>query len=132
MPRLRADFIPIGAREEIGRRRISSAVWLRLDSMRSPARSKRFALPAVEGDCPATESAARLEHSLLAAYSIASHPWEAGTEVRILNVVEPRTSLFHVRFPSGAEEALRAQASRGRGDSNESWIGGRRNRFRFC
>jgi nucleotide-binding universal stress UspA family protein len=49
--------------------------------------------------------------SLLAAHSIASRPWPAGTEIRVLSVVEPCTApLFHVPFPQAAEEALRAQA----------------------
>lgn len=50
------------------------------------------------------------DYSWLAARSVASRPWPAGTEIRILSVVESSASLFHVPFPSGSEEALRAEA----------------------
>ena len=50
------------------------------------------------------------ECSAQAARSVAGRPWPAGTEIRILSVVELGLSLFHVPFPPAAEETLRAEA----------------------
>ena len=109
-----ADFILLGAHEEIGRRRfllgsVAQAVLrvapCSVEVLRAPAsegpdvRPPRVLL-AVDGS----------ECSLLAAHSIAGRPWPADTEVRIFSVVEPGTSLFHVPFPPGAEEELRTRA----------------------
>jgi nucleotide-binding universal stress UspA family protein len=111
---MRSDFILIGAHEEVGRRRfllgsVAKAVLrtapCSVEVLRAPPgeagtrRPPRVLLATDGSDC-----------SLLAARSIASRPWPAGTEVRILSVVELGTSLFHVPFPSGAEEALRTKA----------------------
>ena len=110
-----ADFILMAAHEEIGRRRfilgsVAKAVLrtahcsvelLRASPVQGGAPRPLKVLLATDGsDC-----------SLLAAHSIASRPWPAGTEIRVLSVVEPCTSpLFHVPFPRAAEETLRAQA----------------------
>src|SRR5262249_32524665 len=108
-----ADFILIGAHEEIGRRRfllgsVAKAV-LRLapcsvEVLRAPAkgeisRTPRVMLATDGSDC-----------SLAAAQSIADRPWPAGVEIRILSVTEPYASLFHVPFPPGAEGVLRTEA----------------------
>jgi len=110
-----ADIIQIGAHEEIGGRRFLLGSVAKTVLRAAPCSVEVLRAPAVEGGSLrpprvllATDGS---ECSLLAAQSIASRPWPAGTEVRILSVVEPRASLFHVPFPDSAEEALRAQAT---------------------
>jgi nucleotide-binding universal stress UspA family protein len=109
-----ADFILIGSHEEIGRRcfllgsvakAVVRAAHCSVEVLRPPAAEEETSRPprillATDGS----------DSALLAARSIASRPWPVGTEVRILSVVELHTSLFHVPFPPGAEEQLRAQA----------------------
>lgn len=109
-----ADFILIGAHEEIGKRRfllgsVAKAVLrgahCSVKVLRAPALEKQASRP--QQILLATDGSAS---ALLAAKSIASRSWPAGTEVSILSAIEPYTSLFHVAFPPGAEGALRAQA----------------------
>jgi nucleotide-binding universal stress UspA family protein len=110
-----ADFILIGAHEEIGRRRFLLGGVAKAVLRAAPCSVEVLRAPAIEGGTPrppkvllATDGS---DCSLLAARSIASRPWPAGTEIRIFSVVEPGTSLlFHIPFPPGAEEALRFQA----------------------
>ena len=109
-----ADFILIGAHEEIGKRRFLLGGVAKAVLRAAPCSVEVLRAPAIQGGIPrpprvllATDGS---ECSVLAAHSIARRPWPAGTEVRILSVVELRTSLFHVPFPPGAEEELRTQA----------------------
>jgi nucleotide-binding universal stress UspA family protein len=110
-----ADFILIGVHQEIGRRRFLLGSVAKAVLRAAPCSVELLRAPAGEGGTPrplrvllATDGS---DCSLLAAHSIASRPWPAGTEIRVLSVVEPETSpLFHVPFPQGAEEALRAKA----------------------
>jgi nucleotide-binding universal stress UspA family protein len=104
----------MGAHEEIGKRRFLLGSVARAVLRAAPCSVEVLRAPAIQGDIPrpprvllATDGS---ECSVLAAHSIARRPWPAGTEVRILSVVELRTSLFHVPFPPGAEEELRTQA----------------------
>jgi nucleotide-binding universal stress UspA family protein len=109
-----ADFILMAAHQEIGRRRFMLGSVAKAVLRAAPCSVEVLRAPAVQEGVPrpprvllATDGS---ECSLLAAHSIARRPWPAGTEVRILSVVEFCTSLFHVPFPPGAEEALRIQA----------------------
>jgi nucleotide-binding universal stress UspA family protein len=111
-----ADIILIGAHEEIGKRRFLLGSVAKAVLRAAPCSVEVLRAPAVEGGTLrpprvllATDGS---EYSSLAAHSIASRPWPAGTEVRILSVVELRTPMFHLPFPPGAEETLRAQAMR--------------------
>jgi nucleotide-binding universal stress UspA family protein len=109
-----ADFIVLGAHEEITKRRfllgsvaktVLRAAHCSVQVLRAPNDEEQASRPprillATDGS----------DGALLAAKSIANRPLPAGTEVHILSAIEPYTSLFHVVFPPGAEEALRAQA----------------------
>jgi len=113
-----AEFLLIGPHQEIGRRRFLLGSVAKAVLRAAPCSVEVFRASTVfEGDPKVVARPSKLllatdgsDCSLLAARSIASRPWPAGTEVRILSVVEPSTSLFHVPFPPGAEETLRAQA----------------------
>ncbi len=109
-----ADFIVIEPHQEIGRRRFLLGGVAKAVLRAAHCSVEVLRALAVEGDAArparvllATDGS---DCSLLAARSILNRQWPAGTEVRILSVVEPSTSLFHVPFPPGAEEALRAEA----------------------
>jgi len=108
-----ADIILVGAHEEIGKRRFLLGSVAKSVLRAAPCSVEVLRAPVVVGGnrpprvLLATDGS---ECSSLAAQSIASRPWPAGTEVRILSVVELRTPLFHVPFPPSAEEALRTQA----------------------
>lgn len=109
-----AVFIMIGSHEEINRRRfllggvaktVLRSAHCSVEVLRAPPGRDEVARPpkillATDGS----------DGSLLAARSIANRPWPTGTEIRIMSVVEPKTSLFHVPFPPGAEEQLRRKA----------------------
>ena len=91
-----------------------SAAWPKRCWRAAPCSVEVLRTPAVAGDTSrplkvllATDGS---DCSLLAARSIASRPWPARTEVRVLSVVEPEVSLLYVPFPPGAAETLRAQA----------------------
>jgi nucleotide-binding universal stress UspA family protein len=113
-----AEFLFIGPHKEIGRRQFLLGSVAKAVLRAAPCSVEVFRGAAtLERDPRGATRPSKLllatdgsDCSLLAARSIASRPWPAGTEVRILSVVEPSTSLFHVSFPPAAEEALRAQA----------------------
>jgi nucleotide-binding universal stress UspA family protein len=109
-----ADFILMGAHEEIGKRRFLLGSVAKAVLRAAPCSVEVLRAPAIQGGVPRPPrvllSTDGSECSLLAAHSIARRPWPAGTEVRILSVGELRTSLFHVPFPPVAEEELRTQA----------------------
>ena len=109
-----ADIILIGFHEEVERRRflfgsvakaVVRAAECSVEVLRAQAGEDKVLKPprillATDGSASA----------LLAARFIAKRPWPVGTEFRIMSVVEPHISLFHVPFPPAAEEQLRAHA----------------------
>jgi nucleotide-binding universal stress UspA family protein len=109
-----ADFILMGAHKEIGKRRSLLGSVAKAVLRRAPCSVEVLRAPAAQGGASrlprlllATDGS---ECSLLATHSIARRPWPAGTEVRILRVVELYTSLFDVPLPPSAEESLHTQA----------------------
>ncbi len=95
-----ADFLVLGSQVSSGLSRIVSGGVARavlrhapcsMEIVRagaeSPAKAMKILLATDGSEC-----------SKLAARSIADRPWPAGTEVRVLSVVEPKVSLFEAAF----------------------------------
>ena len=97
-----ADFVAVGSHGATGLARLlfgsvaravlrhvhCSVEVVRSNSGQEPARRAMKVLLATDGS----------KCSTAAAHSIAERPWPAGTEVRIMSVVEPRVSLFEAAF----------------------------------
>jgi nucleotide-binding universal stress UspA family protein len=97
-----ADFVAVGSHGATGLARLlfgsvaravlrhvhCSVEIVRSNSGQEPVRRAMKILLATDGS----------QYSGAAAHSIAERPWPAGTEVRILSVVEPRVSLFEAAF----------------------------------
>lgn len=115
-----ADFIVLGSQHSAGLRELLEggvanavvrfapcSVEIVRDNNHSPGNNQPLRiLLATDGS----------EHSEVAAQSLASRPWPAGTEIRVFSVVELHVPLFKTPYPAylnpHAMEDLRAQAMR--------------------
>jgi len=112
--RINADFVMIGSHEIIGRRRflLGSVAKSVLRMAPCSVEIVRAAADAAPGVRPLKVllAADESECSRTATRSVASRPWPAGTEVRVLSVVEMTIPMFYVPYSEGSVEALRAAA----------------------
>jgi nucleotide-binding universal stress UspA family protein len=112
--RMNADFVMIGSHEIIGRRRflLGSVAKSVLRTAPCSVEIVRSSMDAAPGSRPLKVLLAADESdcSRAATRSIASRPWPAGTEVRVLSVVEMAIPMFYVPYSEGSVEALRAGA----------------------
>ncbi len=109
-----ADFVMLGSHEIIGRRRflLGSVAKSVLRTAPCSVEIVRSFGDAAPGSRPLKVllAADESEYSRTATRSVASRPWPAGTEVRVLSVVEMTIPMFYVPYSEGSVEALRAAA----------------------
>jgi nucleotide-binding universal stress UspA family protein len=112
--RTNVDFVMLGSHEIIGRRRflLGSVAKSVLRTAPCSVEIVRPGADAAPGSRPLKVLLAvdDSECSQAATRSIASRPWPAGTEVRVLSVVEMTIPMFYVPYSEGSVEALRAGA----------------------